>query len=288
MNLLLSERERKTMTLLGCYRYLSRSQIEQFVLADSEATKQSREVISRRIIMRLRAAGLVSASTRLVGGPGGGSTRVAYFLLPRGIQVAQDLYGGARPPRRTSRGTFLLQHALATADVALAFQGAAQANPGHEVLQWECDWQAAHRLGSSLVAPDAHFVYATPEYELDAFVEVDLGTEGSLFFSRKIARYLDLYRDGSWRGRIPGWPVVLTVTPNAGRAELLRRATEALLDAQGDAEQLRAQTEFAFAALPDLLSRGPLARLWRVAGRSGEHALLPGILQGGDKVDYNG
>ena len=35
------------------------------------------------------------------------------------------------------------RYGLMCAEVALAFRHAARANPGHELLDWECDWQAA-------------------------------------------------------------------------------------------------------------------------------------------------
>lgn len=84
-----------------------------------------------------------------------------------------------------------IEHALMTADVAIAFVTEARKHPGHHIGEWEPDWQAAERLRSRTVIPDGHFVYATPEWEIYAFVEVDLGTErraGSPRRSRRTSR----------------------------------------------------------------------------------------------------
>lgn len=277
MTNLLSKRERDALLLLGCYRYLGRSQIQEFLLGDSQTTPLSREVIGKRVIGGLRSRGLVAATRRLVGGPGGGSTRLGYFLSLAGVKLARSLNPDIPLRRSVSGGTFLMQHALMTADLALAFRRDARQHPGHELVLWECDWQAAPHLGSSPVVPDARIVYATGDRELDALIEVDLGTEGTRFFARKIFRYVDLFRSGSWRKRMTIWPAILTVTPTEARAVALQRCTETVLAAQADRDTLRAQTEFAFAALPRIAASGTLAAVWRVAGRAGAHPLMPVI-----------
>jgi hypothetical protein len=178
-----------------------------------------------------------------------------------------------------------MRHSLTVADIALAFRRAAAGNPDHEVIAWEADWQAAQRLGPGLVVPDARLVYVTKEHELVAFVEVDLGSEGSRFFARKVGRYLDLYRSGSWRMHMRQWPLILVITPSARRADELRRATEALLSTEPDERKLWVQTEFGFTCLTDLTTVGPLAAVWQVAGRQGRQTLLPDVHQDQVRVD---
>lgn len=270
---MLSARETEALLLIGCYRYLTRRQLEEFLLADAGMTPLSREVVTRRILRRLTIRGLARATERLVGGRGGGSVGLAYYLTTDGAHFAATLEPGLPRRRPAAKGTFLLQHALVTADFALALRRAATAR-GHELLEWNCDWKAAQRLGPSAVVPDAHFVYATADRELDAFLEVDLGTEGTRFFARKIARYIELFRSGSWQKRFPIWPVVLVVTPTEQRIAAIKRATENAIEREPDAPKLWKQMEFAFAPLPRVVAESPLASIWSVAGKKAECALL--------------
>ncbi len=275
MTNLLSKRETDVLLLLACYRYLGRSQIQEFILSDASVTAQSREVIGKRVLAGLRRRGLVEATKRLVGGPGGGSTRLGYFLTTQGVKLARSLNPDLPTRRPTSGGTFLLQHALMTADVALSFRRAAAVHHGHELLAWECDWQAATRIGSTIVAPDARLVYATKDHEIEALVEIDIGTEGTRFFGGKMRRYIELFRSGQWQKLMVQWPVVVTVTRSEARAKDLRHCTEMVLRSQPDRGRLLAQTEFAFAAL-DQVTADALGIIWLIAGRDGRYALLDG------------
>lgn len=272
----LSARETDVLLGVGWNRYLYRSQVEELVFEGSALTPRSREVVSKRILKSLKVRGLVGATARLVGGPQGGSARPAYFLTDAGYEVAASLDPGLKARRPPFRGTLFMGHALMTAEIALAIRRSARSHPGHALIEWECDWQAAERLGSPLVVPDAHFVYRTATCEIEALVEVDLGTERTSRFARKIDGYLDVFRDGSWRTLLPVWPLVLTVTQSEARATALRRATESLLASQPDAEEIASASEFGFSSLAGLLGPlGPLGKIWQVAGKSGLQPVIP-------------
>ncbi len=207
-----------------------------------------------------------------------GSARLTYYLTPAGCRVAHSLLPG--PPLRRSKsvGTFLIRHALMTAEAALAFRRAAGLHAAHEVVGWECEWQAALRLGASAVVPDAYLVYAVAGRRLHAFLEVDLGTEHSAFFAGKIRRYLALYRSGNWRPRLPVWPLVLVVAENAARVGHLRRVCETVLSSQPDAPRLAGRAAFHFASIGDLLGpTGPFGEIWEVTGHVERAALIPGL-----------
>ena len=269
-----SHRENEIVLQLSGFRYLTESMIEDFLFGGSRITPLSRQVITRRVLHRLKRKGLTLETPRVIG-PAGGTARLVYFLTAKGYNLARSLNPGLPSRQPNLRGTSLMGHGLMCAEVALAFRRAACANPGHELLDWECDWQTAERLGARLVVPDAHLVYATEDRTLDAFVEVDLATEGSRVFAWKIRRYLDLYRGGSWIKHVRVWPRILTIAPTQARSRILRRVTETVLEAQLFRERLKRSTAFGFTTLEELLgSNGPLGESWSVVGESGLHPLF--------------
>jgi len=273
---------------LACFRYLSRAAIKAFLFEGSALKPHSMEVQVGRILGRLKTAGLVASTQRLVGGPGGGSARLMYFLTPAGQKIADAFTGG--PPRRPPQnGSFLMRHGQISAEVALAFRRAARTHPGHELTEWECDWAAAMKLGSGLVVPDARIVYHTRHWELSAFMEVDLATEGTRFFARKIGRYLDLCVGGSWRKDLSRWPLVLTVAPTMARADALKAATEPLVRRPYYAARLARTAEFLFTSLGALCGPcSPLGPIWRIPGREGLHPLVTGLDVRGFEIDGPG
>jgi len=272
----LSERETHALLHLARYRYLTRSQLQDFLFESSLMVRASQEVVSQRILRRLTAERLVVAVSRPSAELGGSTARRAYVLTRAGYARAAALGPGLPAWRPALRSTLQLSHGLVTADVALTIRRAARATRGHAVLEWELDRAAAARLGSSSVIPDAFLVYATLACELHACVEIDLDTERPTVFAEKIRHYLDLYRNGTWRTAVRAWPVVATITPTEARARTLHRTTEAVLAAEPDAERMRKVTEFDVAPLSDVLgSLGPFGAIWRVAGRTGLHRLIP-------------
>src|SRR5437773_9493297 len=106
-----SDRDRDVVLRLACFRYLSRAAIKAFLFEGSALKPHSMEVQVGRILDRLKAAGLVASTERLVGGPGGGSGRLAYFLTRDGQKLAERLTGA--PPRRPAQhGSSLMRHGL--------------------------------------------------------------------------------------------------------------------------------------------------------------------------------
>ena len=263
----------EVLRYLGTYRFLSRAQIEEFVLGGSALTARSREVVTWRILRRLRERELVTTNALLATEPDGMPTRIAYFLTSAGRTVFAALEPGLPRWRPRVEGTFLLAHGLMVAEIALAFRRAARAHPGRDLLVWECDWQVSETLGRLPVLPDARLIYEIGQRRIHAFIEADRGSERSVYFGRKVDRYLDLYRDGRWRARLPVWPLVLTVTRTERRASELRRATEVILGARAEAGRIT--KAFRFTPLDALRGiGGPFAEIWQVAGRTGRFSLI--------------
>ena len=270
-----ADRERRALVALARFGRLRPPQLETFICDESALGCHAREVATWRSLRSLRRHGLVAATARGGGGYGGASGRVLYQLTEAGARHLAKVEPSLSDIA-SRRGGGAVEHALMTADVYLAFVTAARRHDGHRVSEWEPDWRMADLLGSRRVIPDGHFVYTSDEWEVGAFVEVDLGSERPVRFARKVAEYISLLQGGTWRAALPYWPLVLTVTPEVGRAALLDRQTERVLRRQRGADELARVAEFRFAALPDLCGpEGPLGRIWKVAGRDGLHPLIP-------------
>lgn len=269
-----SPRESGILLHLAALRYLSASQISEFVFDASTLSPRSRIVTNRRLLGGLIRRSLVGRTPRLVGGPGGGAARPTYYLTPAGYRLARSLVPSLPLRRLHSSGTFLMRHGLMTAEILLAFRRAARAHADHELIAWECERQVALPLGATLVVPDAYLLYRVGPRKLHAFLEVDMASEHTAYFSRKIRRYLALHRSGGWRKRFPVWPLVLVVAEGAGRATQLRRVSETALS---DEQRYGLAPAFAFASVEALLGTpGPLGPIWEFAGRPGRAALTPG------------
>ena len=272
MNPSLTARTMAILVLVAKLRFGTQDEIRKFLFAGSAYTLASQRVLTGRSLQRLQAANLVEVLPRAVGGPGGGSASAVYAITMAGLRLAAGLDPSLRGGR-VAHGPFLMRHSLAVADVVLAFHESAVEHR-HELTSWEVGWQLVLKLGAGHIVPDAHVVYTTPAVELEALLEVDLGTEGSRFFAGKIGRYLALWRSRTWRSVVSDWPVVLVIAPTEQRVRLLKQATETVLRTQSDRAQVMAGTEFAFVAMPELTTLGPLADIWHVAGRTQITGLL--------------
>ncbi|MDE3111531.1 MAG: replication-relaxation family protein [Chloroflexota bacterium] len=270
-----AERARRSLILLRRFGRLSTAQVAGLALDGSDLTPASRAVTARRVLQDLRARRLVAPVPRAVGGPTGGSQGTVHRLTEAGSRYLGGLGGGAGADRRDRRERASCEHALACADVALAFVRAARDNPGHAMGEWHPAFEAAELLGSTLVVPDGHFVYSTQTMEVDALVEVDLATERPAWFARKVGAYVALLRGGTWRAHLASWPLVLTITPSAERASSLRRASERALLGERDAQALLRTMRFQFAPLADIVREGALGRIWQRAGGEGLEELVP-------------
>jgi len=268
---LLSSREQQVLALVGRFRFLTSWHVQSLLFNGVRMTPASKEVIARRTMKALVDARLLQRVARPMGGVAGGSSPHVYCLSVRGASLlASD--ESSLPKRKVPRGTFLLRHALSTADFVIGLQDSAARNSAHRLVEWSCDWETAERVGSKDLIPDASFIYQSRSMELHAFVEIDLGTMNSKEFAAKIGRYLDLFSAGTWRERLQVWPTVLTLAPDPARALLLKRATEALLQHRGGG--LAEATEFAFAVQADACL-DPVGRVWITAGATDRSSLFP-------------
>src|SRR5437762_13613616 len=143
LNAELSDREEEILLLLARLRFLTALQLAEFVFGRSAVTPQSRLAMTQRLLARLRCRGLVAMRPRVIGGPEFGEGRPTYHLSADGARLGRMLWPAMPLRRFRSSGAFLGRHALASAEVILAFQRSASPTANHELVTWECDWQAA-------------------------------------------------------------------------------------------------------------------------------------------------
>jgi hypothetical protein len=251
----------QTLRLLAAFRALGRAQLEAFLFADERLTAASRRVVVHRILRQLRERGLVQAFVKPGPAATGGGSR-AYVLTPAGQRVyAADDPSYPRQIRTPS--TVLLEHAIALADVAIAFRDAA-ARATDIAFSWESDWEAVARMGSAVVIPDALVTLERKGWRTRAFIEADRATEREGAFARKLRRYIEFYRSDAWRASFGAWPLILTVTTSDAHARSLCRLADRVTRSEGGTRITHA---FRFASLDDLRMAGPLAPIWHVAAR---------------------
>lgn len=262
-----SSRLHATHRLLAAFRAIRRDQLEAFLFAGAPLTQPSRRVAAFRILGALRERGFVQAVVLPGTVATAGATR-AYVLTTAGQRAyaaADDAY-----PRSVRRPSIvLLDHAVALADIALAFRdGAARA--GDVELFWQADWEIVHELGCTRVIPDAFVTLERGGWRTRAFIEADRATEREHAFANKVRRYVDLYRDDRWRSVLGIWPLILTVTTSEQRARSLCRLAVRVAEAEGGA---RIRQSFRFASLDELLRRSAFDEIWHM-GLGAERGLL--------------
>ena len=269
-----TKRELETLLELACFHYLTAAQVERFLFESSALQAASRTRVTRRILAGLVRARFVQAARRVVEAEGGGPARRVYTLTTSGEAVLRRSGRRAGPPP-ARRGSLFVEHALMTAEVAVAFRRAARAKPGPELVSWESDADLAAAIPGSPLVPDARVVLAGDRVTLDLFLEVDRGTERPAAFARKIRAYLEWHCFDRWREHLKVWPLVLVITPSAVRATSLRRTAETVLRTMPSDG-----TEFWFAPLAHVIEPGPFSEIWQVAGVVGlQRVLVPEYAQ---------
>jgi len=255
------------MRLLAAFGALDPGRLEALLLPGPGLAGASRPVVTRRVLRRLRARRLVMSSDRLPGNPTQFAARRVYVLSAAGRRAYAALDADFPARRLRPASGLLLNHALVLADIAIAFRAAVAKEPGADAPEWRCDWQVVARLGSTAVIPDALATCILGGQRLYAFVEADRATERTEAFLRKVARYLELYRIGTWREALPVWPAILTVTTSAAHASRLAQVVGSALARLGEPHHA---ARFRFAAQGEVCGpAGLFSPIWHVAGRAG-------------------
>jgi len=260
------DRVLRALRLIAGFGALRRDQLEDLLLGNERLTTASRRVLAYRVIAELRDRALVEQL--VVAGRAGEVVRASVLTA-----TGQRVYAGLDPsyPRRARPvSVVMLSHAVALADIAMAFREGAL--HGADVsLVWESDWEAVAHMRSAAVIPDGFVTIERGGWRTRAFIEADRSTEWQRAFAEKIRRYADLYLRDEWRASISTWPLVLTVTTSPTHARSLARVAHGAAVASGAARIARA---FRVTTMDELRTRGPFAPIWMVGERADRTEIL--------------
>ena len=220
----LSDRDRAITEAVTRLRLLSTSQLERLFFADI-AHPATRARLTRRVLARLVARGVLGRLERRVGGVRAGAAGHVYFTASAGQRLLAYWQGEGltRPRNRYEPTAAFVRHTLAVAETyvrlvegersgqleLLAFLG--------EPACW-CSFvgPAGARLN---LKPDARVRLGLGGGEEEhAFLEVDCGTEGRTALARKFRAYMAYWRSGAER---EVFPRVVWIATSQQRVSLL-------------------------------------------------------------------
>lgn len=260
------DRVLRALRLVAGFGALRRDQLEALLLGDERLTTASRRVLAYRTIAGLRDRALIEQL--VVPGPVGEAVRASVLTAS-----GQRLYAGldASYPRRARPvSVVMLSHAIALADIAIAFRHGALRG-GDISLVWESDWEAVAHVRSAAAIPDGFVTIERAGWRTRAFVEADRSTEWQRAFAEKVRRYVDLYLRDDWRASITTWPLVLTITTSSTHARSLARVARGVAVTSGVA---RIADAFRFTTMDELRTHGPFAPIWMVGERADRTEIL--------------
>jgi hypothetical protein len=201
-SLILQPRDRLLLRNLALLRLLDRRQIEQLAGFHSVSRANVR-------LAKLRRASLIS---RYFAATATGSRRSVYGLTKQGAaEVPLPHVPLKWKPDSILLGNSFAAHQLALSDIYIG------AMSGPDIRWWTF---SVPPVPSIPIIPDAAIESPTQSF----FLEMDLGTEPTSVWSRKVAHYLKLAASGAFREIVvhPQF-AVLVVTDDEERMHLLRR-----------------------------------------------------------------
>jgi len=226
----LTERDYQLLRDVEKYRLLTTCHIQRLHFDPAHPTSTASARACNRTLARLRAARVLKALDRRIGGARAGSAGFVWYVGPAGERLlrAQDTSGrsGRRNYREPSR--HFVEHTLAIAE--LAVQAIEAMRHGDlEVLALETEpvsWQESLSAFGTLqtLKPDLRLVTARGDYEEHWFVEADLASEHLPVIVRQCAAYESFRDTGRYQATHGLFPAVLWVTPTEARAAALRAA----------------------------------------------------------------
>ena len=249
----------RDMAILGTlreFRLMTGEQLRRLYFYAGEPATEARK--TRAACKRLVDLGVIVRTERRVGGIRAGSDGFVVGLSGMGSAVL-DLGETALSRHRRAAETKLAfeSHVLKVSELAVQLSESARAGFfSIEELRGEPGcwrWFSGVGGGQRVLKPDAFLRASVEEYELAAFVEVDLASESLPTIARKCAIYIDYWKSGAEQRLHDFFPRVWWLVPHARR---LQAITDALKRLPADARDLFRVTQFDHAvreltAVPD-------------------------------------
>lgn len=213
---------------------------------------------ARAACKRLTELGVIVRLERRIGGIRAGSEGFIFGLSGMGAAVL-DL-GDEAPPRhrRVAETKVAFQsHVLTVSELAIQLHETARtgaftidelrAEPG--CWRWFSGVGGGHRV----LKPDAVLRASVDDFELGAFIEVDLATESLPTIARKCVTYLDYWRSGAEQRLHDFFPRVWWLVPHPPRLQAIADVLKRLPDEAHDLFRVVQfdQAVHALTALPD-------------------------------------
>jgi hypothetical protein len=283
----LSPMAQQLLPVLYRHRLLSTRQLHQLLQPHATSSRYL-----RRLLGRLRSAGLVEATERRVPG----NSELLWYTTALGCEVVEA--GGEVVPRayrmsEQAAAGQLQEHTLAVNDTGLAFVTHAR-RLGDECGPLDWDPELAHRVrdgdtrlgDEAFLIPDAvlRYIHTTgtdgsERMLLTFFAEIDRATMSVADLTAKLARYARYHSyipqppvhgrnrtvrtatREAWRDRYPAFPRILIILTGAPAPVLQRRTADLRALAAADARLQRAATRLqaGVTTLEQLQAHGPFA-----------------------------
>ena len=229
----LSVRDLEVLDTLAELRLLSGRHVQRLYLADAPPATGARR--ARAILKRLTDLRVVVRLDRRRGGVRAGSDGHSYGLsgLGRAVLIQSGRTRLGSRPLTTTRPAFQ-DHILAVSEVYVQLcEHERTQTPAVELLSFDGEpacWRRFPRPGGGLVdlKPDAFVALGVGEYEHQAFIEMDCGSESVPTVARKCQRYIDYWHSGLAQRDGGVFPRVWWIGPNPARCDQLQRAIASL------------------------------------------------------------
>lgn len=227
----LSARDLAILESLQALRLMSGAQLGRLHIDGDQPATQARK--TRAALQRLTTLGLVVRLRRRIGGVRAGSSGLIYGLSGLGQAVLDLGQDHSRRHRRVANTKPAFQdHTLAVSELYVRLVERARTGNA-ELLVFTSEprcWRPFAGLAGQAVIlkPDAYVRLGVGEYEISAFLEVDLDSESLPTIARKMAAYVAYWRSGIEQQHFGIFPKTWWLVPDAARLAAISRTIRRL------------------------------------------------------------